>query len=597
MFQEHETEAINVQAKLPGTFMCVCMGVCLYVCMYLYPFASCYIVTEHAADVVEIVDGRKNKYFKSCHNCAECIKREHNSSSNSSDKLYATPPQTPSASPPTTFVNHFTVNYNLTPGALGHEQSSSNPPSPRDSLSSNSSQQQPQENIYCQPESSNSQPGLIQRHAKPHDGTGEEAEESKLFDRDVPQKHTEGIHHDPPPKSEKEKTWSDVHQDLFSLGPYSWFGEHQRDIFKIKVLVWVFCVYQFSICVLHVICEEGGLRAVFHNPLNRATEIAHRLAALGIRVLLRVIAPVVCTHHLSALASVQAEDLLPATHAREPVKHSVASSLKEMHKHLKIKTSVAFSACYIGLVFHLDLFFLLEENAMEGGVCEFFHHDLRIFSLSMNHIFCSLEALSLLVIMLIAGVVKEFYYYENRISIELVKSGDKGAVAYSRNLRGRWDKLDRLLYVAPHLTTLCLMASYSTGMAFSPTPLHRMEPSTFVTWFFWMAMLMSLVFASMSPSSDLKAAALIVCCAVLLPAAALKLKHVMKLQTTSLMPLLVAGTVAANSQLLYSLGKYHRKARHSCLHYYSTVGIVILLSSLVVCCFREAYHFAGYVKW
>jgi len=98
------------------------------------------------------------------------------------------------------------------------------------------------------------------------------------------------------------------------------------------------------------------------------------------------------------------------------------------------------------LLLYLGAFFVVEQKIMKGGVCNFVDSTIITLFGVRIHFIVVFECISIFVIVLLMGIVKDCYSYENRIAaIAAIIGGNAKKV--QEEIRRRWEILDEYCYV------------------------------------------------------------------------------------------------------------------------------------------------------
>ena len=317
---------------------------------------------------------------------------------------------------------------------------------------------------------------------------------------------------------------------LFDTPFYHIFQRYRNTKLRsvIRYLLAALFVYQFLAMTLVTLCENGGFPALFWNEESTYNELLHRFLMFALRVGCRVLTPLVFMMQFDSLAY---RPMIPRTTLTELEAlqrlrhvHKVFSPGNELHRLQNCDPSEAFkesanivkrhinsswvlivhSIFFTFLLFRLGAFLMAEERIMHGGVCEFdFLYETRIRLPFVNnpiHLSVLGECLSMFIIVLVVGIVKEAYCYENRIATYAVILGNPEGGELYNNIRNRWYILDWYFYFTPLALFAVAELSFSTGKAFTPEPSHMIEPFHLVSWYFWIFVLSVLTFLATSPN-------------------------------------------------------------------------------------------------
>ena len=303
---------------------------------------------------------------------------------------------------------------------------------------------------------------------------------------------------------------------LFDTVPHRLFQDYFENTPRILVVYLLIAVllYQHGLLVLISICDKNGFPDLFRNiDENTYNEIMYRILKYALRVGIIVVTSIFFMRQLDTLAEkpivpqfkltlqqtqdwicriytqrkdvMDSSDLLVAFSKLENmIKHNIMSSLWMVFLHAVLLTTLLY---WIG-AFNLD-----EEVIVIGGVCDYLHHD---FSLPLV-----MEYVSICTVILVVGIVKECYCYENRVAAYAVLIGKEGEELYTE-IRKRWKFLDSYCYITPFVLFVIAVLSYSTGKNFIPEPNHGMESTDVIGWYFWTVVLSAISFLASSPKQS-----------------------------------------------------------------------------------------------
>ena len=435
---------------------------------------------------------------------------------------------------------------------------------------------------------------------------------------------------EPTPKScseDKGDKLREMANRLFDVFPYNYLKRNYRGLRKeiIRSLLVVFFIYQAMAATLMTVCEDGGFRAVFHSgEQNRYPEIVNRLLKFSIKIVFRVILPLCCTVHLPILATTP---LIPKTNLS---KHEALVGLMRIHKQFSSEEEIAFlrerpetiiamseemtkrrirsmwitvthSVLLVLLGVYLGAFYVCEQNTMKGGVCKFLSVTIvRVPFLDFNvHLLIAIESLSFVVILLIYGIVGDCYNYENRIATYATIIGGNAKKLF-KEIRRRWVVMDRLVHIMPLVKAAILALSISTGRPFVSMPVHIVQASDLVDWYFWIMILTVLFLLGTSSNRMAKKASIggYVIAAILIFTVQVETSHI---PYGSIMVLLYTVMSAYILNHLYCLGRCYYSNIGSCLGWFpflTIVGLVlILVISVAITIFREVTLLSSFVTW
>ena len=377
-------------------------------------------------------------------------------------------------------------------------------------------------------------------------------------------------------------------------------------------------IYQSVIALLLTLCEDGGFSPSNFGQ-NAYVEVMHRTLKFVLRMGTRVVTPLVFMTRLDTLAEVpaippssltQLEVLQRVRHVHERFtrrkeldrirncsdpQNVFEMSVDIVKLHITSSFQIVFlhAILFTALLFNLGAFSMAEEKMMKGGICDYYDSVLG-------------ECISVFIIVLLVGIVKEFYCYENRVATYAMLVGKEAKDIY-RQIRRRWLIIDWYCYCMPIGLLIVGTLSCSTGKAFTPEPSKGIiEPTDVAGWFFWTFVLSALTYFATSTNRLTKHAVLIcyIACIIfvrIIPKNGF-LIHVPATGDCAIV-LLFTALAVLNFNLIFTLyrcNKYHHKATRSSRSWYLMVYCVVcmfLLFVLVtVIASREISYFSDFLK-
>ena len=150
-------------------------------------------------------------------------------------------------------------------------------------------------------------------------------------------------------------------------------------------------------------------------------------------------------------------------------------------RHIKaIWTTPIHSVLFTGLLFYLGAFFLAEEKIMMEGIC--IVSSTTVAPQMVNtQVLLILECASIFFTILLVGVTKDIYMYENRTAIYAMAIGGEASTLY-KEIRRRWRALDCLCYSIPIALAGFVVVSFVTGRPFTSDPPHELKAADLATW-------------------------------------------------------------------------------------------------------------------
>lgn len=419
---------------------------------------------------------------------------------------------------------------------------------------------------------------------------------------------------------------------LFNTWPYRLhqmcYRRSAKDV--IRLLFAVFIAYQVVACVLLSICERGGFRLIFQDLEKTNSEILHRLVMFALRLLIRVVTPiclfqpsvpaVVPSIPRTGLSEEQAKDLLVKVHKQFSPLHefhevkgsSVAKvfSITECIMKRQITSAwviIVHSVLFTALLYYLGVFLLIKDKLVMKGVCNLSYINettihLPLLSISM-HLLVALELVSVFVLVLIIGLTKEFYCYENKIAVYTIVALDTDTNNLCREIRKRWRVVDCYCYSMPLCLLSLLGASVYTGKVFTPSPSQDISADDIANWYFWITVLLVLTFLSTSPNRMIKHGCLIGYLTVAVLVVVMDAEGLaIPVAGSSIMILMFITLAAINFNLLFSLWRCHfhhwcerrdRLSYNLMLYCLACLVLLPLLVTVTVC--REVVSFSEFL--
>lgn len=430
-----------------------------------------------------------------------------------------------------------------------------------------------------------------------------------------------------PPQNRQDDELDQLGRRLFDVFPYYFIKRHYGGLKKeiLRSFLVIFFIYQALSAGLMTICEDGGVRAIFHSgEVNHYPEVINRLLKFSLRIIARVVLPLCCSLQLPVLATTPAipeanfskEDAirgLMRIHKQfssedeimllRNTPNMVISMSEEMAKR-RIRSmwiTITHSFLLIFLLLYLGALYVCEQNTMRGGVCSFL--SVTIFHvpfLGVNfHLMIAMESLTILINFLIIGAVGDCYNYENRIATYAVIIGGKARKLF-QEIRRRWVVMDRLVCAMALTMAAILALSISTGRPFVSTPIQAVQASDLVNWYFWIIVLTVLMFLGNSSNRMAKSACIggYVIAAVLIFTVEVETSHI---PYGSIMVLVYTLTSAYILNHLYCLGRCYYSNTSSCTGWFPFASIVFLIfllsASLFITIYREVSLFSLFVTW
>ena len=415
---------------------------------------------------------------------------------------------------------------------------------------------------------------------------------------------------------------------LFNTPPYNlvqrFYNSNTRE--AIILIIATFLLYNGLRCVLQTMCEDGGFRKVFTKSESTLNECLRRVAMLFLRILTVVIAPLCFCVHISPIAS---KPRIPRTGFSQ---EAAIQRMMSVHRSFSPHYEVSFIQAQPSSVFQMSetmmkrhinsiwlslvcsLFFaalfsfvggtkLSAKGFTEGGVCQFLTASIVHLPLVDDvHLLMVLDIILMLCVLISIYLLKDFYYYENRIAVFAVAVGGEGERLY-QEIRRRWTILDWYSYITAAAISVGTFALASVKKTIIPDPTTRLQPEHLLNWFFWISILTLLSCLGLSPNRLVKKTSLpaFVLVAFFLKAVNLNIDAIPP--ESLVVFFLIGGSVLVVSLLLsLSACHYHHwqhtQNRGSLGLFLLSLSLMALLPAAVVgALYRETVHLAAFVQW
>ncbi len=335
-------------------------------------------------------------------------------------------------------------------------------------------------------------------------------------------------------------------------------------------------VYHFLAMMLLTMCEDGGFQTIFDPRHNTYSMIVHRIVMFLLRIVGRIVTPGCCLAQLHKLSSCQK--------LRLP-KYSDSTNMEKMDVYSML-TVVFHTVVFMGLLLYLGAFFLAEEKIVMEGVCNLEVINSAIVVLPWINVqillTLLLESISIFLCILLVAITTEFYSYENRVAKSLI--GSESSKNLHIIIRDRWIILDIYCYATPIVFLFFWLASYTTGIPFTPDPPRDIEAADFATWYFWVFILSALTLFASSRNTFFKCLCVIVhmfavTFAVLIsPINGISIEPI----CASIIVLLFMTVCSHAANILYCVQKYHYRCWRATKSRASFAGMAYCIFSIVL---------------
>ena len=327
---------------------------------------------------------------------------------------------------------------------------------------------------------------------------------------------------------------------LFNTCEYHVLRRYDHNVRRfIRCLCAALLIYQFVAMMIVTLCEESSFLTVFQESENKYGAVLHCFLLFMLRIGTRVITPVLFLSQLDVPAATPqipksrlkvheaTQQILVAfkKNSSKKYKERVEARLSDPSAVIKlsgglikrhIKSSwimVLHSLFFTWLLYYLGAFSMAVDKVIKReGICDInflytttIHPPLVSSPISLQALG---ECVSILATLLMVGILKEFYLYENRIATYVLVLGKEGEELYNM-FRERWGTLDRYCYCTPPILFLLAGLALLSGRGLTPEPSQEIEAINVVNWYFWISILSALTFLATYPNIVLKVACLI----------------------------------------------------------------------------------------
>ena len=417
-------------------------------------------------------------------------------------------------------------------------------------------------------------------------------------------------------------------RQLFDTPPYNlvrrFYNIKTREV--IILILASFFLYNGLRCILQTMCEDGGFHKVFTNADTTLEEATRRIAIFYIRMLTVVISPLCFCIHISAIAS---KPTIPKTSFSEEaaiqrmmVVHRkfsphyevkfIQNKPQSVFKISEVMTKRHISSIWLSilnsllkptLVSYIGGVTLVCKNFTEGGVCKFFTVSIiHVPVLDLNvHLLMVLDLLLALGVVMCIHMLKDYYYYENRIAVFAVTAGGEAKKLY-QEIRRRWVRLDCYCYVTAVAIVIVSYLLASVDRTIIPDPSSPLQPEDLLNWFFWISVLSVVDILGMSPNRLVKKTSIPAYLLVVILFNVVNLR-VDAIPPESLVLYFLVGTSCLVINLLLSLCSCHyyhfRHTRSTASLFFLVLSLALLLLlplANIGVLYREIVHLAAFVR-
>lgn len=431
------------------------------------------------------------------------------------------------------------------------------------------------------------------------------------------------------PKNESRDIMYEFGCKLFDTAPYNLVRKfYNRSTREVIILVLAcFFLYNGFRCVLQTMCENGGFRKVFMEPESTLDEGTRRIAILLLRILTVVISPLCLCVHISPIAlkprvprttfSLEAAiKRMVCVHRNFSPHYEVSFIQAEPQRvfqvseamtkrHIKsIWMSVLNSLLFASLLSYIGGVRLSTRGFTEGGVCQFLTATIVHLPLLSNaiHAMMFLDLFLMLGVLVSIHMLKDYYYYENRIAVFAVTVGGEAEGLY-QEIRQRWALLDLYCYTTAVAISIGSFTLVSVKRTLIPDPSAPLRPEHLLNWCFWISVLTVVCCLGLSSNRLVKKSTFpaYIFIAFLLQVVNLDIDTI---PPESLEVFYLIGGSAMVVNLLLSLCSCHHyhyrhtESRGSLFLLLLSLALMAVLSAAVSwTLYRETVHLAAFVQW
>lgn len=430
-------------------------------------------------------------------------------------------------------------------------------------------------------------------------------------------------------KSKPTDALQEFGRRLFDTAPYNlvqkFYNGTSREI--IILVLATFFLYNGLRCVLQTMCEDGGFTKISVRSESTPGEVVRRLTLLSLRVLTVVVTPLCCCLHIGSIAS---KPWIPrTTFTPEAAVERMMRVHRNFSPHYEVKfiqaeprrvyqtsetmtkrhinsiwMSIVYVVLFAALLSYIGGVKLVARKFTEAGVCQIVTASLVHVPLLEDdiHILMVLDLFLMFAVLISVNMLKDYYYYENRIAVFAVTVGGEAEQLY-REIRRRWVVLDWYSYLAAIAISCgtCVLASVDQTLV--PDPPMKLHPEHLLNWCFWISVLSVLPCLGLSSNRLVKKTSLP---AFLLIAFLLRVVNVNidAIPPESLEVFYLLGGAVMVLCLLQSLSVCHyhhyqnKRKTSSLVHFLVCLALMLILSlSVIGAIYRETVHLARFVQW
>ena len=418
-------------------------------------------------------------------------------------------------------------------------------------------------------------------------------------------------------------------QQLFDTPPYNLV----QSLYNSKSREWIiltlafFFLYNGLRFILQSMCEDGGFHKVFTSADTTLVETTQRVAMLCLRILSGVISPLCLCVHVSAIA---AKPRIPETsfseeeaikrmlsvhrkfspHYEVRLIQSQPQSVFQMSENItkrhinSIWMSILHSILFLALLVYTGGFKIAMQGVTEGGVCKFLSmSEIHMPLLNRNiDILLVLDLLLTLGVLILVYTMKDYYYYENRISIFAITVGGEAEKFY-KEIRRRWILLDLYCYFTAGTIMIASFAFASVKRTILPDPLSPLKPEDLLNWCFWVSGLTVVSFLGNSSNRLVKKTSFAAYILVVILSNVVNLRiDAVPHETFVIFIHLCLCNLVINLMLsLFNCHFNHWRISHSRTSLFFlllSLSLLLLLPlSIAITLSREVVHLAAFVEW
>ena len=450
-------------------------------------------------------------------------------------------------------------------------------------------------------------------------------EDECLAERTIPEEAQESN------STQKVDVMRDFGLQLFNCRPYDFVHRLYNNSCSREFVILAsaaFFLYIGLRVILQSMCEDGGFHAIFFDSNETLVEVLRRTVIFSIRLLTVVVSPLCLVKHISVIS---AKPRVPETnlthdeaisqmmkihrrfspHYEVKVLEQKPASVFEMSEKMtkrhinSVWMSALYSILFSSLLWYLGGVNMYTKKVTGAGICQFLIVSvIPVPFLDVDvHVLVVLDLLLSLGVLMCINILKDFYYYENRIAVYSATAGGKAEKLY-KEIRRRWIGIDMYIYLmAIGLMLMSLTLSFLQRTIIPDLPSSSLQQEDFHNWFFWILVLAVYSFLGKSSKRLVKKASVLVYIIAVVVTSMVDLRiDTIPPETLDVFLFLTLVDLVLN--LLLSLCSCHfhhfqcTRQKASLALFLLSVSLAFLLVLFVLwTIYREASHLATFVAW